>query len=435
METNQLVLKENQKEDFVKELPLVTDYCSKIASLPKVVCESEFLRSFFRSNLSNSSITIANDSNSPNRQINANNNKSLSAHSSAEKKTSSVNKKLIQTENSQTLTTEPSVKIETSTTLENLIKNTSESTSTLATESQQQIELSDSVSTASKTSFQNESAGQTKNSGSVNTSLVKTKPHATTVSVANLMNPEINYNKLVKNQPQKGSERVASTDPIIRQASLPPPTTNAQHLIPPYMLPGGQLLTYPYQIQNIYNQHPQLHHPYSTSGNLNQPLHLHTFQPISNMIIGSPPCASPTATNTNPHSLSNSRSNSPWMMMPPPQAPQLSNSVHSASGQLNSIPNSQHFYPSHLSHNPRSSFKTGSNSNLKDVKHQQQYYSNQEDLLLRYALDNSINYNSNLNMQPAMNSMDESFANLSNERTTNRNIGKISENSLKYVKS
>lgn len=67
IEKSQLVIKENQKEDVVKELPLVSNYCSQIAGLPKIVCESLFLRSFFRSNLSTSSITIANESNSPNR--------------------------------------------------------------------------------------------------------------------------------------------------------------------------------------------------------------------------------------------------------------------------------------------------------------------------------------------------------------------------------
>jgi hypothetical protein len=43
----QLDFKEDQKEDFVKEIPQVTDFCSKIATLPKQVCESEFLKSFF----------------------------------------------------------------------------------------------------------------------------------------------------------------------------------------------------------------------------------------------------------------------------------------------------------------------------------------------------------------------------------------------------
>jgi len=43
----QLDFKEDQKEDFVKEIPQVTDFCSKIATLPKQVCESEFLKNFF----------------------------------------------------------------------------------------------------------------------------------------------------------------------------------------------------------------------------------------------------------------------------------------------------------------------------------------------------------------------------------------------------
>jgi len=42
-----LDFKEDQKEDFVKEIPQVTDFCSKIATLPKQVCESDFLKNFF----------------------------------------------------------------------------------------------------------------------------------------------------------------------------------------------------------------------------------------------------------------------------------------------------------------------------------------------------------------------------------------------------
>ncbi len=224
METNQLVLKENQKEDFVKELPLVTDYCSKIASLPKVVCESDFLRSFFRSNLSNSSITIANDSNSPNRQVNVNSNKSHSAQSSAEKKTNkTVNKKLITAESNQNSTTD-SLKSEISTHPENLVKSQSgvdtsmkniiESTSTSAatTGQPQHANTSDSMCDGSKSAVQNETAEQgskqAQKSSSVNTSLVKTKPHATTVSVANIMNPETSSNKIIKNQQQKGNQKL-----------------------------------------------------------------------------------------------------------------------------------------------------------------------------------------------------------------------------------
>jgi hypothetical protein len=128
------------------------------------------------------------------------------------------------------------------------------------------------------------------------------------------------------------------------------------------------------------------------------------------------------------------------MMMPPPLPPLQANSAsHSAPGQSQSIPNGQHFYAGHLHQqqpphlNLRPSSKTGSSSNLKDMKQQQQqqqqyYNNNQDDLLLRYALDNSINYNSN--MQPPVNTTDEAYASL-NDRHNNRSIGKISENNLK----
>ena len=70
IESSQLVLKENQKEDFIKELPLVTNYCSKIATLPKIVCKSNFLRNFFRSNANQltSTSTTSKNAASPQKQ-------------------------------------------------------------------------------------------------------------------------------------------------------------------------------------------------------------------------------------------------------------------------------------------------------------------------------------------------------------------------------
>lgn len=196
MESSQLVLKENQKEDFIKELPLVTDYCSKIASLPKVVCESDFLRSFFRSNLSSSSITIANDSNSPNRQVIVKN--PPSNQSSAEKKPkNTVTKKLIPgttdtTKNS--VDTEIDAKKSSGTEQQisapNEVSNEAQSSETAVAAAAPVEQLVKSeVETTSK-----------KVSGSINTNLVRTKTNAATVSVANIMNSDLNSSKASKNK-------------------------------------------------------------------------------------------------------------------------------------------------------------------------------------------------------------------------------------------
>ncbi|RNA36532.1 zinc finger CCHC domain-containing 14 [Brachionus plicatilis] len=46
-EINSLVSKEDQKEDFVKEMPLVADYCNKLAKLSKEIFKSQLFKSFF----------------------------------------------------------------------------------------------------------------------------------------------------------------------------------------------------------------------------------------------------------------------------------------------------------------------------------------------------------------------------------------------------
>ena len=204
METSQLVLKENQKEDFVKELPLVTDYCSKIANLPKVVCESDFLRSFFRSNLSNSSITIANDSNSPNRQILTNNTSNKSSPSkqltnSTEKKAKSVVKKLDvqdagKPDDQKIPNTQKSENFDTQ-------KKPPPSQSQAKPSSSEQSENSGSISTQLSSVLNESQASESKsneaessNKKTVNTnytnSNIKTKNHAATVSVASIMNTD-----------------------------------------------------------------------------------------------------------------------------------------------------------------------------------------------------------------------------------------------------
>lgn len=453
METSQLVLTENQKEDFIKELPLVTDYCSKIASLPKVVCESDFLRSFFRSNLSNSSITIANDSNSPNRQAVNSNKTTPSKNSSAEKKNKTVNKKLIKETNSDKTDdkTEFASKTEQTLNIDAQEKNHGQSKETEIISPQSTLPSASSASTSDQMKVSQNETDPSPKKSSVNTNVVKSKTNSATVSVANIMNNDVSTNKIPNKNTIRGNERINSGDSSVRQGSVPPlPQPGPHH---PQIIPNAQLLNYPYQLNNpnqanLYSAHQmQMLNNQFPPGNVNQPLHLHTFQPINNMIIGSPPCASPTTTATNPHSLNNSRSNSPWMMMPPPLPPLQSNpTAHSTSGQPHqaNIPNGgQQFYQQNqhnIHQNVRSNSinKNNSLSNLKDSK--QHHYNNQDELLLRYAIDNNnSHYNSNPNLQPVLgidetNSLNYSTLSL-NERYNNNNsnhrMGKVPENNAK----
>lgn len=207
MENSQLVLKENQKEDFVKELPLVTDYCSKIANLPKVVCESDFLRSFFRSNLSNSSITIANDSNSPNRQILTNSSNKASPTkqltNSTEKKVKSVVKKLDvqdadKSEDPKVLNTQKS-EIPADTQKKPAQNQTKPSLS-------EQSENSTSISSAANESQASEAkSNEPESTKKTMNNNIKTKNNAATVSVAGIMNTNETQKQNKTNQ--KGSKQ------------------------------------------------------------------------------------------------------------------------------------------------------------------------------------------------------------------------------------
>ena len=96
IEASHLVFRENQKEDFIKELPLVTDYCSKIANLPKVVSESEFLLNFFRSNKNKSENNLYDEDKNQNTLIkdsNNNNNKKSDINEIGDKQKEISNKK------------------------------------------------------------------------------------------------------------------------------------------------------------------------------------------------------------------------------------------------------------------------------------------------------------------------------------------------------
>lgn len=299
LETCQLVFKENQKEDFVKEFPLVADYCTKIASLPKIVSDSSFLRSFFFSNFSDSSIAIANDSNSPNR-----NRQKSEALKDGEIKPNPVND--LKTEKPQ-LNTE-------------LSSSSESSTSTLiSSESQPDT----TINSATIATFQPDSQvnGQS-----------KSKNMSAVVSVANVMSEaKQRLNEQLSTNTRSNS--IGRSGSISQNQPLPQPIPLFNPQFPP-----GQL-------------------------------NIHAFQPISNMLISSPPCASPN--NPNSHSLNNSRSNSPWMMMPPPSMP-----PHPQ--QFVSIPSSQSNHPISVNqvfpHHHTLPMRSSSGNKIKDMKHHLSHY-------------------------------------------------------------
>lgn len=336
IETSQLVFKENQKEDVVKELPLVTDYCSKIASLPKLVCESEFLRSFFRSNLSNSSITIANDSNSPNRLINTINTPrspppllSIAQQTIAKNVDENANK----------------------------IPNKSESPNHLEDKAEN-LKLSESVPKSDKIINEAKKIA--------NQQATKAKIDRTVVSVSQALSAH------ASNQPPPQ-----------------PPQHHQYNTRHPNNTSTNQMINYPQQPIPAFHNSNSLFQPHHYI-NMNQQLHLQTFQSNQNMIISSPPCQSPSAISSsaptasqlaanpaviNPQSSNNSRSNSPWNTMPPPPLPSFTQQQQQA--MINN--NAQFYPPYYLNYNqPNNShhFRSQSNnsnkssSNFKDSKHQ-----------------------------------------------------------------
>ena len=169
-----------------------------------------------------------------------------------------------------------------------------------------------------------------------------------------------------------------------------------QHPIAPY---------HPSHFNSIQHQQQQQQHFL----NMNQSLHLQTFQPLQNLLISSPPCPSPSSmscsapssstttvppnmtmngpvsVNTcsttsnvpNTHSLNNSRSNSPWNMPPPPlpmpmpmppQQQAILNNSNNVQFNTQYTPNYQH------PNNNANHFRSNSNnrSNFKDSKNQHQ---------------------------------------------------------------
>lgn len=296
------MFKENQKEDFIKEMPLVADYCrylkypnfdlcsnsnknqsykksflfffhSKLASLPKEIYKSDFLRNFFRSN----SVSPVEPTITKKNAENSTENKTKPESTSNSNSNSNPNES--PTEN-------------TSTTLSN------------------NLDQSKNKSPAN----------------SINTS--QSKPKNVVVSVASLMNQNLKQNDKPPQHQLTQQQYHQNLNKMIQMNQLPPQFSNP-----------------------VYQQ-----------------LHLHTFQPITNMAIASPPCASPTPLQqmqnfNQSHSLNNSRSSSPWMMMPPPALP-----VNASTQSL------QYFNQNRVQTKP----------NPKDSKN-----NHQDELLLRYALDNN----------------------------------------------
>ena len=327
--------------------------------MPKIVCESEFLRSFFRSNLSNSSIAIANDSNSPNRLVNA---KSTNLPKRNGKK-KAVNKKLLSDSKPDLIQASELELLKVANTDD---KTKSDKSPSLKSESSSES----SVISSQSTLISGESQQESNPDKAINTpNQVNTKPTA-----------EINTNKPAK--PISQQQQVESANSSRSNSINPAIGNHGSQQMP------NQALNYYNMQANMFNQsqmQPQLQqHSQSYPHSINQQLHLHTFQPISNMIIASPPCASPTAVQTtNPHSLNNSRSNSPWMMMPPPLPPMQASTLHNSSSmgqQMQSMPNGQQYYQPHPHqqyhhhHNPHHPQHVHPNmrsnsSNKKDSKH------------------------------------------------------------------
>ena len=322
METCQLVFKENQKEDFVKEFPLVADYCSKIAGLPKVVTESSFLRSFFYSNLTNSSIAIANDSNSPNRNRHKSPNEAKQKQPDPELKkqtTEQTNEQKSQPEKLQFNT--------------ELSSSSESSTATLISTESQQSDVNNSAANPPSVVAQTEEK--------LNGPMKVKNTTSAVVSVANVISEAKRLNEqLTTNSRSNSMSRSGSISQQVISQQMP--------LYPAHIPPS-------------------------------QSLHLQAFQPITNMIISSPPCASPNTTN--PHSLNNSRSNSPWMMMPPPPLPPQQQIPIQHNQQFANIPSSQsvmsaQVFPHHHQHHHHHTLpmRSSSANKIKEVKHHLSHY-------------------------------------------------------------
>lgn len=178
-----LDFKEDQKEDFVKEIPQVTDFCSKIATLPKQVCESEFLKTFFLKKLNSKSQT-----------------KTLNQRSDAELPKSASNK--TETGKSDEITAKVNAPFEKNDTSEPLLAETKKNSSNFKSNISKQKLIESSTSLSSSNDLVNTTTNQHKNSnncGSLNkkNSISNGNPnqnHLTkskvVVSVANLMNTD-----------------------------------------------------------------------------------------------------------------------------------------------------------------------------------------------------------------------------------------------------
>lgn len=295
------------------------------------MCESEFLRSFFRSNLSNSSITIANDSNSPNRQVNTSGSSEprspslIFAQESTNTTTTTITKTELN-ENKPTVDSNKDKNITTTIEAKKIDESLKQPTSdnVVVTNSTPNV-TNNTTTTTTSTSTNN-------NNDSKKTSSNQTKQNRdrTIVSVANLLNnSNLENNNKMASRPSTSNnfnEQQINHQYLINNSTSNNNNNNSR----PNSNSSTSNLYLPNNAMINYHQHPiQVHPPFHQYNPYINPLSL-PFQPIPNMII-SPQCPSPsqqgsTAGGTisssgnvaNSQSLNNSRPSSPWMPMPPP---------------------------------------------------------------------------------------------------------------------
>ena len=189
------------------------------------------------------------------------------------------------------------------------------------------------------------------------------------VSVANLMNNNNNNNNSSSDSNNKPNPNQRISDKLNNNSNTI--SANNEQKITKNE-PQIQQQPLNYQHSNKMQQY----------GNSFQPLHLHTFQTVSNMVISSPPCASPTQngnsiaaianpnanTNTNASSLNNSRSNSPWMMMPPPSQPIQHYPNNYNNANIPSQAPSNQFYNTYYNYQNHHHPHQNNRSNVKSAK-------------------------------------------------------------------
>ncbi|CAF0711356.1 unnamed protein product [Brachionus calyciflorus] len=252
-DNSQLVFKENQKEDFVKEMPLVADYCSKLAKLPKEIFRSEFFKKFFVPNY----IQYSDETNTSNESVYSQSNKNVKA----DKKTE--------------------------------IQNTSDN----KVESIERLKNDESQHDSIKQT--NRSSSPSKNNISTNSNQ---KNKSVIVSVANVMNHKQKEPLLAEPLKQALNEHLTKTNLNSNKNNLNHQNQKILHQHLAQIPSINSFMPFSNQLQNPTLQQLQLQ--------TFQPI---TNISISSPPSASPIPINPILNQSN--SLNNSRSSSPWMMM------------------------------------------------------------------------------------------------------------------------